>query len=46
MIHNKLMPWQIAAARRAFVFWATLPIMVSEEFFRTWCAVFRPEVRK
>lgn len=43
MIPNKLLPWQIAAARRTFVFWATLPFLASEEFWKTWQSVMFPE---
>ena len=40
-IHNKLMPWQIAIARRTFVTWATLPWVWSEAYMKTWAEVYR-----
>jgi len=40
-IHNKLMPWQIAIARRQFVMWATLPMIWSETFIKTFNEVYR-----
>ena len=40
-IHNKLMPWHMAVARRTFVTWATLPIIWSEAFWKTWYEVYR-----
>jgi len=45
MIYNpfasKLMPWQIAIARRQFVLWATLPMIWSEAYFKAWNEVYR-----
>lgn len=41
MIRDKLTPWRIAMARRAFVTWATLPMIWSEAFWRTWHEVYR-----
>ena len=35
-------PWHIAAARRAFVAWATFPIIWSEAFWGTWAKTYRP----
>lgn len=43
MIHNKLMPWQIAIARRTFVTWVTLPLIWSEAYWKTWNEVMRYE---
>lgn len=41
MIYDKQLPWHMAKARKAFVFWATLPLVVSEAFWTTWSEVFR-----
>lgn len=40
-INDKLTPWRIAVARRAFVTAVTLPIIWPECFWRTWYEVFR-----
>lgn len=37
----KLMPWRMALVRRQFVFVATLPLVWSEVFWRTWAEVYR-----
>ena len=37
---TKLMPWHIAVARRTFVALATLPMIVSETFWKTWAEVY------
>ena len=41
-LQSKLAPWHIAVARRTFIAWATLPIIYSETFFRTWTEVMYP----
>jgi len=45
MIYNplatKLAPWQIALMRRQFVLWATLPMIWSEAYFKTFYEVYR-----
>lgn len=41
-IHNKLMPWRMAVARRHIVTWVTLPLLWSEVFWTTWSEVYRP----
>lgn len=46
MIRNKLMPWQMAQARKAAVVMATLPLMWSQVFWMTWAEVMFPEGRK
>lgn len=35
--------WQIAQARKQFVFLATLPFVIGETFWNTWINVFAPE---
>ncbi len=40
MIYDKQLPWHMAQARKNFVFWFTLPIAVSETYFRTWGEVY------
>jgi hypothetical protein len=40
-IHDKLLPWHMAVARRTFVAWVTLPIVWSEAFWKTWYEVYR-----
>ena len=34
--------YQVAQARKMFVFWATLPLLWSETFWKTWSEVYRP----
>lgn len=41
MLTSKLMPWHIAMMSKTFVAWATVPIIASETFWRTWYEVFR-----
>ena len=38
--------WQIAQARKQFVFLATLPFVIGETFWNTWINVFAPESDK
>ena len=38
--------WQIAQARKQFVFLATLPFVIGETFWNTWINVFSPESSK
>ena len=33
--------WQVAQARKAFVFWVTLPVVIAETFWTTWAEVYR-----
>lgn len=35
--------WQIAQMRKTFVFWATLPFVISESFWSTWADVYSPK---
>ena len=35
--------WQIAQARKQFVFFCTLPFVIGECYFNTWINVFAPE---
>ena len=35
--------WQVAQARKQFVFLATLPFVIGECYFNTWINVFAPE---
>lgn len=35
--------WQIAQMRKNFVFFMTLPFVISETFWRTWQEVYTPE---
>ena len=35
--------WQIAQARKQFVFLVTLPFVIGETFWNTWINVFAPE---
>lgn len=35
--------WQIAQLRKTFVFWSTLPFIISETFWTTWQQVYTPE---
>lgn len=34
-------PFHIAAARRMFVAWVTLPLVFSEAYWKTWYEVYR-----
>ena len=43
---SKQIPWQIAQARHAFVFWSTLPLQVSAWYWQTWADVYAPGGRK
>lgn len=36
-------PWVIAAMRRSFVTWVTLPFIIQQEFWNTWSNVMYPE---
>ena len=38
---TKLYPWQVAMMRRTFVAWATLPMIWSEAYMKTFWEVFR-----
>lgn len=38
---TKLMPWQIAIARRTFVTWFTLPAIWSEAYLKAWYEVYK-----
>ena len=38
--------WQVAQARKQFVFLATLPFVIGECYFNTWINVFAPESDK
>jgi hypothetical protein len=38
---HKMLPWHVATARRTFILWTTLPLVVSEVFWRTWAEVYR-----
>lgn len=35
--------WYIAKMRKDFVFFMTLPFVISETFFKTWYSVYKPE---
>jgi hypothetical protein len=42
MIHDMQLPWKMAKVRKNFVFWFTLPMIVSETFWNTWSEVYTP----
>lgn len=33
--------WQVAQARKAFIFWSTLPFVIGEEYWKVWHEVYR-----
>lgn len=37
--------WQIAQMRKNFVFWSTLPFIISQTFWDTWQQVYRPDFK-
>ena len=45
MIHTKRFPWLVAQTRHQFVFWATLPIVISEAYWKTWYDAYQPATR-
>ena len=38
---TKMFPWQVALARRTFVTMATLPMIWSEAYWKTWHQVYK-----
>jgi hypothetical protein len=37
-------PWLMAEYRRNIIHWFTLPLQISEEYWKTWAEVYRPPI--